>query len=215
MNEQANNASSSYKAPKLTRILLIVALALAGALVILHLISLFRGNFAFVTFLLILVRLLGIGSVVVLFLSVINEKMKKLWLFGILGLLAKFYLEILIANWDYPYHFPVMLFIPVTAALAIHYYLKGKYVNSMIRMIAAASGAAVAAVSGLIMFIVCIVNLIRSGNPYFVLVLFTDICFSLFYVAIFGAIVFYAPYYTPKKKAAPAVEQLDNNQPQE
>ncbi len=194
------NTGSAFKPNKLCMILLIVSLACAAVLAVFELIFVIRSGLPFKGILYILIGLLTIASIVFLFLSVLNDKMQKFWLFGILGLLGSTYLQVLALTQAY-YHYAHALFLAAFLILAVHYYLKGKYINDKVRMFTALGGAAVALLVGTILMIIEIVNLIKYENPFYIAYLFADMFFALMYVALFGAIFFYAPNKQAKVKA--------------
>ena len=195
-----NNECASYKPSKLCFILLIAALASAAILAIFELIFVFRAGIPFKGIIYLLLGMVTIAAVVFLFLSVMNAKMQKFWLFGILGLLGSVYLQTVFMTHNL-YHYPHALFIASLIILAVHYYLKGKYFNDKFRMIAALAGAGIAALASLIFIIIEIVRLIQTGNGIYVAYLFADMFFGLMYIAVFGAFFFYAPNKQVKGKA--------------
>ena len=195
-----NTENTSYKPSKICFMLLIAALASAAILAIFELIFVIRAGLPFKGIIYLLLGMVTIAAVVFLFLSVLNPKMQKFWLFGILGLLGSVYLQTVFMTHNL-YHYPHALFISALVILAVHYYLKGKYLNDKFRMIAALAGAGIAVVASLIFIIIEIVRLIQTGAGICVAYLFADLFFGCLYASTFGAIFFYAPNKPAKAKA--------------
>ena len=205
MNNSENN-TSAYKPNKLCFILLIVALASAAVLAVFEMIFVGNAGFPFKGILYLLVGMVTIAAVVFLFLSVMNAKMQKFWLFGILGMLGSMYLQVLLLTHN-SFHYPHALFMAAFIILAVHYYLKGKYFNDKFRMITALAGAGVAVLSATIFMIIDVVRLIQYGALIFLAYLFADFFFGAMYVGLFGAIFFYAPYKQSAKKTEDAIPE--------